>query len=82
MEYENYKKEIDPSLKGKEGKACGFRSDNKCNSGCGLYCQGLKMCVLHSINLHIKELETTVDKRLDRANMLLSFIEKKMEKLK
>ena len=60
----------------KEGKACGFRPQNYCTEGCGLYCVGLKGCVLHSMNMHLKEIADNVDK----VCLKLHFIEKKLEK--
>lgn len=58
----------------KTGKECGFREGKKCGEECGLFCVGLRGCVAHSINMHIKE----VADRGDRRNQLLSFIDKKM----
>ena len=42
--------------KGKKGRFCPFRQGNFCNENCGLFCDGLSMCVLHGINWNLQKL--------------------------
>lgn len=64
----------------KRGLKCPFMKEGEitCGEKCALFCVGLRGCVLHSINMHIRE----VADRIDRGNQLLSFIEKKLENLR
>ena len=39
----------------KTDKWCGFGA-HKCGPQCALWCNGLKGCVLHSMNLHLAQL--------------------------
>jgi len=40
----------------KKGKWCGFIRGATCNEDCGLFCQGLQMCVMHGINAQLRDL--------------------------
>lgn len=52
----------------KEGKYCGFRDNNKCNSYCGLFNVGLGACVLHSMNLNLQKLTSTLEEMKGETN--------------
>lgn len=41
--------------KGKTGRFCPFREKHYCNKNCGLFCEGLGACVLHSIGWNLKQ---------------------------
>ncbi len=48
--------------KGKEGKYCPFRqlnqegNERKCGNYCALFCDGLRSCVFHAINLNLSKI--------------------------
>ena len=46
----------------KEGRYCGFREKNQCNSYCGLFNIGLGACVLHSININLQDIAKELKK--------------------
>ena len=48
--------------KGKTGRFCPFRTQHFCNKNCGLFCEGLGSCVLHSIGWNMKQLLDEVKK--------------------
>ena len=54
---------IQRERKFKEGKYCGFREKNQCNSYCGLYNVGLGACCFHSINLNLQTIANEIKER-------------------
>ena len=58
-------KEEKNERKGKFGKYCPFRENNKCGDYCGLWCNGLNCCVFHALNKNFGDMNKTLAGLID-----------------